>query len=371
MNVKGLRIARIKGAPVVVTWSWLVVALLVAATFVDGFAEDRSVQIVSAVGAVVILFATVLVHELAHGWAARAVGIGVREYALTFFGGETTFTAPMPTPGKAAVTSASGPVANLVLGALAWFAFRAGSDNGVFPAYAAGDMAARIYVHTMTLTYMVAFLNIAVGVFNLIPALPLDGGVLVQALVWRVTGRRERGMVAAGWCGLVIGIAMVALGLLETRRRLTSTIWLILIGATVAQGAWASIRRGRAISRAAGKTVRAHLEPAVAVPSHTPVADIASELDAHTWVVVMDRAVPVGYVDREAARTVPATSADTTPVDGVMVALPVGVAVPVDLAGVDLVRAIAPYAAAVRVLPVVDAGHLAGVLPLAPVVAGF
>ncbi|MDR1152811.1 MAG: hypothetical protein LBK72_10145, partial [Bifidobacteriaceae bacterium] len=89
MSVKGLRIASIKGAPIVVTWSWLVVALLVAGTFVDGFAEDRTVQVVSAIGAVVILFLTVLIHELAHGWAARAVGIGVREYALTFFGGET------------------------------------------------------------------------------------------------------------------------------------------------------------------------------------------------------------------------------------------------------------------------------------------
>jgi Zn-dependent protease len=344
--------------------------VLLAATFVDGFAEDRTVQVMSAISSVLILFITVLLHEIAHGWVARLSGVGVREYLLTFFGGETSFTAPMPGPGKAAATAAAGPLTNLLLAALLWMVFRVTADDSVLPAYVEGQTGAKVHVIAMVAVYMGAFINLMVGAFNLLPALPLDGGQIVQSLVWRLTGNRERGMVAAGWLGLVVGFGLIVIGLLETRRRLTMTIWLILIGVTVMQGAWASARRGRTALRAASRTVEGFIEPAVAAARTTPLADVAADLARGTWIVVTDRGAPIGYVDPPAAQTALAGN-DQTPLDAVMVALPRGVAVPITLSGVALVQSVAPYAATTRLLPVVDTGRLAGVLPLTPLITGL
>jgi Zn-dependent protease len=364
----GVRIGRVGGAPVVVSWSWVVVTALIAFSFADGFGGEPSIRIAAAGAAVVGMFIAVLVHELAHGLAARKVGIGVRQYEFTFFGGATHFHQAASTPGRAALVAAAGPVANLVLGGALWFAYQAVTG----PSTTIGTAPGWGLVFLRLALVIGALLNLGIGVFNLIPGLPLDGGALLSALVWKLSGSRGRGATVAGWSGIVLGAALVVWGLLPRRDGLTTTVWTILIGVTVAQGAWETIRGQRVIARAEQATVGRWAEPAVGAPSDTPLADVAPDLARGTWVVVLDGGMPVGYVDPDAVAAVPAGAAAHTPVEAVMVTLPRGVAVPAGLTGTALVRAVAPYANTVRLLPIAsDAGHLTGVLPLAPVMASL
>jgi Zn-dependent protease len=354
-------------------WTWVFVAALIALTFANSRIGSWPQKVVTALGAAAILFVAVLVHELAHGWAARRVGIGVRQYTFTFFGGETQFTVQPPTAGKSALIAAAGPVSNLFLGGVAWGALQA-----IIRQLTADDTLGRMAETSISwlasgvnILYLAGVLNLMVGAFNLIPALPLDGGALLQDLVWAITKRQEKGTIVAGWSGVVLGCAMVAWGMFSMERGMAAIVWAILIGMSVAQGGWASVRRGRATLRASVKTVAEFLEPAVAAPTGTPLRNVAADLAAGTWIVVTDNGQSVGYVDPDAARRVSSDASVDTPLSAVMIALPRGAAVPAGLAGVDLVRAVGPYAAAVRLLPVSDAGRLVGVIPVAAVVAGL
>ena len=147
----------------------------------------------AALAFAVLLGLSVLVHELAHAGAARAFGWQVREIRLTLMGGHTTFDAAREAPGRSALVSLAGPAANLVLALLG--AILLGSlDPGGLP---------RLVVELVTTA------NLLVGAFNLLPGLPLDGGRVVESLVWAVTGSETRGTVVAAWCGRVISVLVV------------------------------------------------------------------------------------------------------------------------------------------------------------------
>ena len=167
----GWVVGRVAGAPVVLQPSALVMVGLLTVLFLPTVrALSPSLGSRALVGSfvvVVLLMVSVFLHELAHALVARARGMQVRELALTLWGGHKAFTDTSATPFSSALIAAVGPATNLTLALLAWWGYLA--QDGV------GFVALLLYV--------TAYANTAVGVFNLLPGLPLDGGQVVEALV--------------------------------------------------------------------------------------------------------------------------------------------------------------------------------------------
>ncbi|QIM20875.1 hypothetical protein G7075_06575 [Phycicoccus sp. HDW14] len=189
-----LRIGRVAGVPVYLDRTWLLLAALFAFTgFQAGQGRGTGVAVAFAVGNVVSIFVAVVGHEVGHALTARGLGFRVHQVVATVWGGHTSFDGTGATPGRSALVALSGPFVNVVL-AVAGFAV---------------DVAASGL--TSDFAWYFGYLNAALAVFNLLPGLPLDGGAAVQSLVWAVTGRRDLGLLVAGWIGRAVAVVVLVL----------------------------------------------------------------------------------------------------------------------------------------------------------------
>ncbi|MDC5697459.1 site-2 protease family protein [Intrasporangium calvum] len=341
----GWRIGSLAGTPVYIARSWPVIALLIIAVFGPALGRpDRGATYgyLVAAGYALLLLVSVLVHEAAHALAARARGHSVGRIVADVWGGHTVYDATRSSPGTTALVAVVGPLSNLALGVLAWVA-EAGVTNET----------------ASTLLLIVARANFLVGVFNLLPGLPLDGGQIVSALVWRLTGRKGAGLVAAGWLGRAMAVAtvlwLVGRPILQGEQvALFEVVWPVAIAFFLWQGATQAIRAG-AITDATAGPVDDVLEPVLLLSARDSLADVhrrAATRDlGTTWLVATDEdGWPFGVFDPEAAAQVPSAVAPHTPLAAVVTAQPSEWVVPLphDAVLTDLVRAMSE-----RNLPVV------------------
>ncbi|GAA6526827.1 site-2 protease family protein [Intrasporangium sp. DVR] len=331
----GWRIGSIAGTPVYIARSWPVIAVLIVAVFGPALGQaDRgaSYGYLVAAGYALLLLVSVLVHEAAHALAARARGHSVGRIVADVWGGHTVYDATRSSPGTTAIVAVVGPLSNLALAFVAWIA-EAGVTNET----------------ASTLLLIVARANFLVGLFNLLPGLPLDGGQIISALVWRVTGRRGAGLVAAGWLGRVMAVAtvlwFVGRPFLEGAGiALFEAVWPVAIAFFLWQGASQAIRAG-AITDATSGPVEDVLEPVLLVPATDSVADVQRRAAAgggSTWLAAVDGSGwPFALFDPTAAGQVPDAAAATTPLGAVVTAQPADwvVALGPDAVLTDLVRA--------------------------------
>ncbi len=378
---RGWVIGRLAGAPLIVTPSWFVAAVVLTAFFAP-VVRSRAPQLGGggvtfvAFVFVLMLFVSVLLHEAAHAYVARARGHQVTELAMTLWGGHTAYTGTQRHPLDGALIAVVGPITNLVLAALsalaAWVVDRVAFWDVLFG-------HANVSSIGVWLIVAAGFTNAFVGLFNLLPGLPLDGGQILEAIVWRATGSRRRGTVAAGWIGRVVGVGVLAYtvgpDLLAGRPpEISDVIWGAVIGAFLWQGAGEAIRGAGRRERVEALVARSFSGRAVAVVSGTSVADAARAVTgvADAALVVVDGAgAPLGWVDPAAAATVPPAMAGTTPVDAVVVPFPPGSAVDADLSGSSLLEHLAATSGGARIVPVVEHGRATGVLDVARVAAAL
>ncbi|WP_336921214.1 site-2 protease family protein [Aquipuribacter sp. SD81] len=359
-----LRIATVAGVPVLLSPSWLVVAALV--TFFFGPLASRSTGLGSTGGfgvaavLAVLLAVSVLLHEAAHAVAARARGLHVAEVVVDLWGGHTSLGRPR-TPGESALVSVVGPLVNVVLGGLALAA------GALVDGPTAGSPEAVVGF----LLAASAVVNLVLGVLNLVPGLPLDGGRVLEALVWRLTGQQDTGTVVAAWVGRLAAVGLVVwlLGRPLLAGRLPGTVdvvWVLLVGLFLWQGASGSLRVARFRRRAARVDLAAVSRPAVAVPARASVARLESLLAASpatAVVLVDDEGRPVALLDGGSVADVPTDQRDTTPASALGVRLPPTAVVPARLGPVAAVEALARSGGAGVVL-VDDTGRpTARVLP--------
>lgn len=191
------RIGRVVGVDLLIRPSLLVMGAILVIVFAPRY-EDRSgtSPYVLAAVFVVALYASVLVHEIAHVLAARAFGMRVDSVTLHLLGGETLIEGESRTPWQELATSIVGPLASLAIGLVSFaladsMAIGTGSD----------------------IVWSIGYVNIVVAVFNMLPGLPLDGGRVFKAIIWQVTGREETGTTVAGWIGRAAAVAVVVLAL--------------------------------------------------------------------------------------------------------------------------------------------------------------
>lgn len=304
----GLRVGSVGGAPIVLTRGWALIVVVLVVMFTPIVQARLGIpQTLPAAGialAIPLLLAlSVLAHELAHGLAARRAGFDVDEFVISLWGGHTSFARDIDRPGASAFVAVVGPLANAALAVACWW------TATLLPGHAIGFF----------LLTTIAITNAAVAAFNLVPALPLDGGRLLEALIWRTTGDRYLGMRISGRCGQVVAVAIAAgvIGwpmLWGRRPELTSAIWGILIAGVIWQGAAMSVRVARARARAAGFDVREFLRPARLLSERASVADV----QALPTLVLGADGRPLGVVDAGALAAVPERVRAATPVTAVL-----------------------------------------------------
>ena len=367
-GTSGWVIGRAAGAPVILAPSWLLAAAVLTILFAPtvrtlapGIGGTTTYAV--ALSFVILLFVSVFLHELAHGFVARARGLEVREFAITLWGGHTAFGGAAPSPGSSALIAVVGPLTNLLVGGACWAAAQAAPDGGLLA----------------VIGFSAAFANAFVAVFNLVPGLPLDGGRVLEALVWRLTGDRMRGTVVAGWGGRVVavGFAVWAVGLPFLRGQqpdLFTIGWAALVGAFLWSGATQAIRGAQAEQRLDGMTIATVARPAVAVAFAATLAEaeaaaVASGLGQVVLVAPDGR--PVAYVDPEAAAAVPAHARPVTAVEAVAIPLPVGAVVDGRLVGAELVHAIGRVSRIAAVMAVVVDARVVGLVFASDVVAAL
>ena len=201
-----LRIATIGGIPIHVHASWLLVYALITWTLAVGYfpralpERGAAAWWVSGLIAALLLFVAVLLHELSHAFVARAHGLRVRGITLHVFGGVSHLEDEPPSPRAEFLIAVVGPLTSLGLAGLLWAVLSA----GLVPA---GSPAAIV-------EYLV-FVNAAVGVFNLLPGFPLDGGRLLRAGLWRWKGTLARATYLASRVGTGVALGLVGLGVLQ------------------------------------------------------------------------------------------------------------------------------------------------------------
>jgi Zn-dependent protease len=310
----GLRLATIGGVPVYIGRSWPFIAMIIVVTFGPQVASGRPDLGLSAyaiaLAYAVLLLISVLAHEAAHAVVATRAGYRVNRVVADLWGGHTAYDSSTARPGASALVAVAGPAANAFLALLGWLA------------------APLVFGEVSSLLLRAMwFTNAFVAAFNLLPGLPLDGGFLVDSLVWRITGSRERGLIAAGWCGRAVTVAVVlwfvGLPLVNgDRPDLFNLVWAFFIGSFLWVGATNAIRSGHGSRLLAGIRIDSVWRRAGSLPAHASAAQalaLRTSGPGGTVVVVEDSArVAIGLVDDEALRAIPEQSLDGVAVTSVM-----------------------------------------------------
>ena len=246
MKRSSISLGRILGIPVGLDYSWfLIFALLTWSLAISYYpAEFRNLPAVEywVLGAVsaIMLFVSVLLHELGHSIVALRYKIPVRNITLYIFGGISQISAEPPSPSSAFWITIAGPAVSLVLAAL----------FGLLSLAFAGVPA------LLALTKYLAFINLALGIFNLIPGFPLDGGGVLRAGVWGITHDMNRATLIAANVGRVIAYLFIAIGVWQVvSGDLVNGLWIAFIGWFMENAAAATVQQQKIQSLLAGHKV--------------------------------------------------------------------------------------------------------------------
>jgi Zn-dependent protease len=220
---ESIRLGRIFGLQIGVNWSLAIVFFLLSYTLQGSFAasvpgQPLAAYWAAAVAAVVIFYASLLAHEIGHALVARRLGVEVEGITLWLFGGVARLKGDAATPGAEARIAGVGPIVSLAV-ALVFGALAFGLDAlGVTPLVPVAFL-------------WLAATNVALALFNLVPAFPLDGGRILRAILWRRSGNRLKATHSAARAGRAFAVLLIAAGLLQLLlQNFTSGIWSVFLG---------------------------------------------------------------------------------------------------------------------------------------------
>lgn len=352
-----VRLGSVTGVPLRMHWSVPLLVVLFAyglgGRTLPAWAPGESDAAYTAAGAVgaLLLMGSLLAHEAAHAATARRKGIPVQDVTLWALGGVTRMDAPR-TAGVAFAVAVSGPLTSLVVGGI-------GLGAGV------GLDALTDWVVPAGVLVWLGWMNVLLGVFNLLPAAPLDGGRVLQALLWWRTGDRGRAERVSSRGGQVMGVLLMAAGWISVLRGTTGGLWLVAIGLFITLVAGAE--RQQAVLRTALQGVRvsdAMSSPVITGADWLTVGaflDEAAARSGHSAVPLLDfEGRPSGIVETRRLAAIPAEGRDGLRVRDVAVPLAqCVVAAPDDLL-TDVLDRAGP-GAGTRIL-VLDAGRPVGIV---------
>ena len=360
-----IRIGQIAGTDVLITTSWFFIAALIS--FVMGPAVDQARpglggwKYVAGFAFAVVLYLSVLVHEAAHAIAAKRYGHPVDSITLHFLGGATAIEGEARNPREEFVIAVVGPIASILVGLLAgllWLAVPGGLIK-----LALGGLL---------------FANLLVGALNLVPGLPLDGGRVLKAGVWRLTGNPHRGTIAAGWGGRIAAVLVLFWPALQQRftgssPQIVDYVLTFVIALFLWTGATAAMQSARIRRRLPSLVARDLARRTLTVPDNLPVAEAvrrAQEAHAGSIVTVSSAGTPIGIVNEAALLALPEDRRPWLTVSAVSRTIEEGLTLPVTIVGEELIKAITRKPAQEYLL-LEDDGSIYGVLATADVDRAF
>jgi len=326
----GITLFHVRGIRVAVDYSWFLFLFLiivwVSAIYQDvlGPRESDTTIYALAVLTAFALFASILLHELGHAFAAIRRGISISGITLWVFGGVTRMERDSDSPGTELWVAIAGPLVTLAVAIACIGAGAAAVGGHDFVRV----LRSRYVADSSPLLAVLAWLggmNVLIFVLNLVPAFPLDGGRIVRAIAWRVTGDRNRGTRAAARLGRGFSFAFIGLGLalLATGDGIDG-IWLMLVGWVLGQAARGAVVQSEVTRRLGGITVADLMdEEPVAIPENVTIEDALDEYFLRyrwPWFFVVDAAQRFrGLVERSAADAIPEASRGSARVAEVVV----------------------------------------------------
>ncbi len=349
-----IRLGRIAGIDIGLHYTWIFAVVLIAWSLAVGYFPDvvpgLGVGTYWALGiiAALMLFVSVLLHELGHSLVARSLGFKVDSITLFIFGGVSNLGSEAPSARDEFLVAIVGPVCSLALAGLFWL---------VCHALPSASASAALFAY-------LAFVNLLLGVFNLVPGLPLDGGRVLRSLVWGATGDPRRATVVAAYAGRAFGWLLIISGF----ARLLSGdffggLWTAFIGWFMNSAAEST--RHDLVQREAFQGVKL-----ATIMDPSPIL-AASDLSVHDFIFddvlqrgyralpIVDNGQLVGIVTVADAKKLPRDAWPTTTVATIMTPAPLRTVSP----DVDVSVAVALMAeSGLHQLPVIRNGNVVGLL---------
>lgn len=350
------RIGQIGGVDVLVRSSWLLVAALISVTLAPAIEAEQpglgAWKYLAGVAFAVLLYLSVLLHEASHALMAQRYGLPVTSITLHFLGGVTAIDGEPDTPRREFGVSVVGPLTSLGVGAVFLGLHFLVPDGLIGLAISA-----------------MAYTNLFVGVLNLVPGLPLDGGRVLRAGVWRVSGNPHLGTIVAGWVGrvcaaLVLLFPFFRAAVVQQPVAVTDYVLAFVVAAFLWTGASSAILSARVRRRLPALKARALARRTLAVPHDLPLAEAvrrAQEEQAGSIVVLDSSGYPSAIVNEAAVHATPEDRRPWMPVSAVARTLDAGITFPADISGEPLLRAMQKSPAAEYLLVDPD-GSIYGVL---------
>ena len=295
-----VRVFTIRGIPINVHVSWLVIYGLITWTLAVGYFPHALPDLPAAAYwangllAALLLFVSVLLHELSHSLVAIAHGLSVRGITLHVFGGVSHLEDEPPTPRAEFLIAVVGPVTSFAIAAVLWLI----NASGVIQAGWARAVIGYLVV-----------VNVAVGVFNLVPGFPLDGGRVLRAAVWKWKGALDQATYIASRVGVGFAFALMVLGVFQIfGGAVLGGFWLIVIGMFLrgaADASYSQMALREALARLPVRDIMTR--QVITVPADASVAQLADAFWAHhvTSFPVVDRDAVRGIASVQQVHAVP------------------------------------------------------------------
>ncbi len=330
----GVRIARILSINIYIDWSWLFIFLLLTWSLAAGFGQFNPewgavLNWGIASLASLLFFASVLAHELAHSLVAKAQHIPVRNITLFLFGGVSNIQQPPPSPRAEFLMVIVGPLTSSILGILFLIAFTITASPQANASIAPRALFEQLSPLT-TLLLWLGQINILLGLFNLIPGFPLDGGRVLRSILWGTTGDFRRGTrwavivgQAFAWLLILIGIAMVfGIQMPIFGSGVVGGIWLAFVGWFLSNAATRSLQQLQVEDILDGVTAERLMR--ADVPTVVPTTTV-NDLVQNYIIATDERAFPVmengqmvGLVTMEDVREIESNDRDSFTVGEIM-----------------------------------------------------
>lgn len=363
----GLSFGRVFGIPVFISPWWFVIAAWITVAFapfvrdnVDGISKTASLFVAAAFA--LLLYGSVFVHELSHSLVARALGLPVRRIVLMLLGGVSEITKQPETAGREYLVSVVGPMTSILLSGL-------GAALGAeLPGRTVGHLLARQF----------AFANFLVGVFNLLPGMPLDGGRVLRSIVWGVSGNPTKATRVAGYIGRIVAglILFTPVGLSAITGKPADLFFLIyfsFLALFIWYGASQALVSAKVEEVLPGLDARTLTRRALPVVGDLPLAEAvrrAHAAGARALVVVDRDGKPDALVSEAAVAEVPEVRRPWLQVGEMARRIEEGLVISADATGPQLMEALQRMPAT-EYLVVERSGAVYGVLSRADLVAAM
>lgn len=359
------RIGSVSGVDVYVRASWLVIAGLIAVLLAPRVEQVEpglgGLKYLAGFAFAVLLYLSVLLHEMSHALMAKHFGLPVRSIQLQFLGGLTEIDGEAASPGQEFKIAVVGPLTSIGVGLVSLLLL-----------FVVPDGLTRLAVEGL------AGANLIIGVLNLVPGLPLDGGRVLRAAVWKLAGNMHRGTIVAAWGGRMVAVAallwpVIARAAFDVEPDLFDYVLAAIIAGFLWSGATSSMISAHIRRRLPALKARGLARRVVMVPENLSVGEAvrrAQEAGAGGIVLQAPDDTLSGVVSEAALMATPEERRAWVPASSVARTLHEGLVLPADIAGEDLVRAMARVPASEYVLVEPD-GSVYGLLATGDVDAAF